>query len=74
MTTAIDSVRQMEVTSYASRLLDGLVDALVLRVQILLGTDEVLPCGGGRSLSAAEPTEFVIAAYLNAQFSAAIEA
>ena len=76
MTSAIDSVRRVDVTSDAECLNNDLVDTLALRVQMLLGVDEnfKLPCVGGRRMGSRAPTGICTATYLNPRFSKAIYA
>ena len=73
LTSAMYRVRSLQVTSDAWVLRDALVDALTLRVQYVLGTDEPLPCSEGARLTTCHPNETVVAAYLNPRFSAAVD-
>eukprot|EP00171_Calliarthron_tuberculosum_P023086 IDg23086t1 len=74
MTSAIDAVINLDVSTDASRLKNAVVDALSMRIQMLLGVEQELPCAGGNHMGCTTPTEFVLAAILNLRFSSAIHA
>ncbi len=73
LTSGIDAVARMEVSSRSIVLQKSLVESLPFRLEILLGYEGVLPCVGGRKLSEVFPNEFVISALLNPWFSSAID-
>lgn len=64
----------MDATSDALCLNDSICSAMCARLQMIMGTEERLPCNGGRWFDSVTPNEFIAAAYLNPRFSAAAHA
>ena len=63
----------MNVTVAAMPLKNALLNALGSRILMLFNTHKKLPMQGGDYFSSAEPTEFVVASYLNPRFAIAVD-
>ncbi len=63
----------MEVVSNAMRLQSELIECFATPIQMLLGTERELPSLGGTRFRNVTPNEFIIYAYLNPRFCAAID-
>lgn len=71
-TSTLEAVRDNAVPSSASVLKQSLVEALVLRLGMLLDTEEQLPSMGGPKFTRIAPNEFVVASYLNPRYAIAM--
>ena len=74
LTSAVDTIRRMDVVSDAKYLQRSLIDSLSARITILLGVERELLLEGGAKMVNTLPTDYVTAAYLNPRYGCAIHA
>ena len=74
LTSAVDTIRGMDVVSNAKYLQRSLIDSLSVRIKMLLGVERELPFNGGTKMGTTIPMEYIIGAYLNPRYSSAIHA
>ncbi len=74
LTSAVDTIRRMDVVSDAKYLQKSLIDSLYARLKLLHGVERELPFEGGTKMGTTLPTDCIIGSYLNPRYIYAIHA
>lgn len=72
-TWTIDAVRLTDAPSSAEKLKISLLNSLITRLKMLLGTEEPLPSIQGQKYSTVLPNEYVISSYLSPRYHQAMK-